>query len=617
MEGRRTPTDLPESNSTTAGLYNFFSHTTSSYYNSSPPNNAEALLAADKAARESLPRVYTIEFDPEDDSPDVNIGFLGDQGSADLTSPHQNQVAKLMNEVAGQYPLRMVLGGGDNFYPDGVSEPDESRFEQQFYIPYANPEYPNLKKVPFGLGIGNHDGGHCKVPKTISSMKAWSPISVPNVWPMKTNPLVGREAELVLIKHGMMADKSDPEGLKNKPEFFKQNTLNHKYLPKFFMPHFFYSLIFGNVQFFIFNSSTLAEDFLKKAEGDPSPFNQATWMECEYDKAIKAGRKTIFLLHHPLEALDKRNYTFGQEAKLYLSSEQIAKLCPMLGLNSESHQSNYSNASYNEILYYIIYLQLKMKPDLLLTSHFHALNYLIKGNICQIGSGSGGDELQDMLAYEKHLQVGSFLKDYGFVMLSFNKLKPTVFNIHIFTVNGKHLQFTNESIEPIRANKKRIKEIEIRTNEIIDPIQPINEKNIEEIYKLTEEIYKLTEESFKLTSIEAIRNIVLSACEKYQQFLAAKQAESKGYFLYTFMKSYTQCDIDVMHEMISFFNKAAIIKEHEVIPFLLEMLPRLSDKTENSLFADIRNNLIKKKYIAETELQLPPPNPIKTYFGYS
>jgi hypothetical protein len=570
MEGRRTPTDIPKTQSTTAGIYNFLSHTTSSYFSNSTPNNEEALVAADKAARESIPRVYTIEFDPEDDSPNVNIAFLGDQGPADLTSPHQNHVAKLMDEVAGTYPFRMVLGGGDNFYPDGVSTPDEARFESQFYVPYANPDYPNLKKVPFALAIGNHDGGHCKVPKLKSSMKAWSPIPVPNIGLMKTNPLIDSEAELVLIKHGMMAHKSDPEGLKNKPEFFKQNILNHKYLPKFFMPHFFYSLIFGNVQFFIFNSSTLAKDFLNKEEGDFSPFNQATWMKCEYDKAIDAGRKTVLLLHHPLEALDKRNYTFGQEAKLYLCPNEIAKLSHILKLKKESYDPNYFNASYNAILYNIIYKQLNMAPDILLTAHFHALNFLKKDNICQVGSGSGGDSLQDMLAYEQYPYVGSFLKEYGFVMLSFNKLIPSVFNIHLFTVNGKHLQFTNESKEPIRAN---------------------NEHSIE------------------------IRNIVLNACEKFQKFLAAKQTESKGYFLYTYIKSYTQCDVDLMQEMLAFFNKTTFIYLDDALDFLRVILPQLADQTENSLFADIRNNLIKSGYIAETELLSQPPN-IRTYFGY-
>ncbi len=75
---------------------------------------------------------------------------LGDTGSGNATV---RNVGRAMAEVLEQRGAEFVLLLGDNFYPEGVSGPDDPLWESHFMEPFPAERLP----IPFYAVLGNHD----------------------------------------------------------------------------------------------------------------------------------------------------------------------------------------------------------------------------------------------------------------------------------------------------------------------------------------------------------------------------------------------------------------------------------------------------------------------------
>jgi len=78
------------------------------------------------------------------------IGDIGGVPYPPYTTPSQKEVAALLAKVTGQLKCSFVLGVGDNFYFDGVSNITDPRFKQTFERTYD-------MDLPWYMIAGNHD----------------------------------------------------------------------------------------------------------------------------------------------------------------------------------------------------------------------------------------------------------------------------------------------------------------------------------------------------------------------------------------------------------------------------------------------------------------------------
>ena len=79
----------------------------------------------------------------------ASIVCVGDFGSGDK---NQKKVAKLMEYLIKKYNTDLIIGLGDNIYPEGVKSINDDKFIKQFEEPYQN--LP--KHIKFYNILGNH-----------------------------------------------------------------------------------------------------------------------------------------------------------------------------------------------------------------------------------------------------------------------------------------------------------------------------------------------------------------------------------------------------------------------------------------------------------------------------
>ena len=91
----------------------------------------------------------TVTLTPAEDGV-VRFAALGDTGEGNKT---QQDVADALARVCADRGCDLVLLLGDNFYPVGVTRPDDPQFERKFEQIYAGVE------APFFPVLGNHDYG--------------------------------------------------------------------------------------------------------------------------------------------------------------------------------------------------------------------------------------------------------------------------------------------------------------------------------------------------------------------------------------------------------------------------------------------------------------------------
>jgi acid phosphatase len=89
---------------------------------------------------------------PSQASSELGFEFLalGDWGQR---SEGQRRVARAMKQIASMYPPRFVISTGDNFYPRGVSDENDSLWAELFEKVYDSAEL----KCPWYSVLGNHD----------------------------------------------------------------------------------------------------------------------------------------------------------------------------------------------------------------------------------------------------------------------------------------------------------------------------------------------------------------------------------------------------------------------------------------------------------------------------
>jgi hypothetical protein len=78
---------------------------------------------------------------------------VGDWGAKRQDTVHELAAAMASFARLGNQP-DMILGLGDNFYPDGVRSVDDARFQTTWVQPFLS--YPELN-VPWHMVLGNHD----------------------------------------------------------------------------------------------------------------------------------------------------------------------------------------------------------------------------------------------------------------------------------------------------------------------------------------------------------------------------------------------------------------------------------------------------------------------------
>lgn len=76
----------------------------------------------------------------------IVIGDWGEKGNF-----YQRQVASAMEKMMAVEKIDFILTAGDNFYQDGVSNLQDSHFQESFENIYSS------KKVPWYITLGNHD----------------------------------------------------------------------------------------------------------------------------------------------------------------------------------------------------------------------------------------------------------------------------------------------------------------------------------------------------------------------------------------------------------------------------------------------------------------------------
>lgn len=95
------------------------------------------------------------------------VGDIGGVPYPPFQTPSQKDVAALLAKVTSQLNCQFVLGVGDNFYFDGVSNVSDPRFTLTFEQTYSN-----MKEIPWYMIAGNHD--HLK---NVSAQIGYSKVS--------------------------------------------------------------------------------------------------------------------------------------------------------------------------------------------------------------------------------------------------------------------------------------------------------------------------------------------------------------------------------------------------------------------------------------------------------
>lgn len=546
------------------------------------------------------------------------IGCHGDKDGG------TEKIMALLNEMVAKHPeLKpdIILILGDNYYPDGLQKPDDPRVQSQFYNVFANPEFEHICNIPCIVILGNHDAGR----DTHSYYMSYTNY-VPYVgYYAGVNPLRLEAAELQQVAHTYLV----------APETFQQTQIDYADLPKHCMPSLYHSWTFDNVELFGLNSNTYASEFLQllkayayanneavdqvchlatwlkslneqgiskvninKDETIDLARNQAAWLEKLYAKAKSANRATLFSTHHPLFTCGKRHYPGNWDAHHYLNSQEITLLNAILQLNPDAPDFKQqlqvvfsdeflksktldTNANYNDMLAKIICQFQKMSPDMVCSAHDHSIYYYNNQldascpiKICQSVSGGGSKrDKQYRFYFGESQNVGSFNRDQGLTFISCDKNNPHLFQISIHTLSwAEFLKSQGKDIAMPQCLFTNLNSIPIR--------QP--------------------EENDQLTRI---RQTVLAACETYLAFLEKEQG-TNGYFfstkstfggLFNTSNPHKLADVDLMHDIINFFNCPQPFDYATTIDFLFKKLKEFTNKdSENALYKDIQDRLTRE-----------------------
>ncbi len=90
------------------------------------------------------------EINKEIESGKLQFIVIGDWGEKGIF--YQKQVAFAMNKIIREEKVDFILTAGDNFYPAGVNDINDSHFKESF-----EDIYPFAQLIPWYITLGNHD----------------------------------------------------------------------------------------------------------------------------------------------------------------------------------------------------------------------------------------------------------------------------------------------------------------------------------------------------------------------------------------------------------------------------------------------------------------------------
>lgn len=358
----------------------------------------------------------------------IILGCQGEKGEA------QKNVARAINQFIKDNPGKrpdFIILNGDNDYEWGSDSPFAVGLQDFFYSIYNDPEFSELRNIPFFLTLGNHDAGrHSKI--------------------FEINTAYSKELELNQRAHTFL-----PNGVTHQTvdEIYAlltggdsleddENNLNLEDVPvdlsrlaSFNMFKDYYGLVAGDTHFICLDSNFLAEDFLDFHQ-KPNITNQITWLISEYQKAKQADRKIVITQHHPFKTCGKR--ILKPDTHHYLSETQQKELNRVLGSNTDS---------YNEFLR-LIFERLEIKAELTQVAHDHMLsiyddllkNPSSKDSCVQLTVGGGGGTLQRQESYADHPHFKAILEDHGFFYVEDT---GDGFEIEMKTLSNQTLKYKN------------------------------------------------------------------------------------------------------------------------------------------------------------------------------
>lgn len=388
---------------------------------------------------------------------------LGCQGEEGV---RQNDVARIMNEVAEQKRPSFILFLGDNIYGGAVQSTQDERFNSRFHNVYNLKE---LAPIPGLLILGNHDANLEN--STYYSNRFF--FNLPGINYIVNPYTTGKNVEKFEVAHTY---------LHKGAEFYKNNALPIHEMPKWNMPYYYssYHFVGTNTQLFCLNSNSYVNDFIRYLSADnmtdnsEDTENQTVWFDAGFFEAKKSGRTTLVATHNPLITSSKRALPEKYDAHLYLSSKQIQQMNYVLKIMASGKFTQeklhsilketdtdintkvgkmLTNGSYADMLYACFKIQ-GIKPDIVFAAHDHDLVYNCSNELCQVISGAGGStNLMRKHTDKHHATEGCFISEPGFVAVTCNSTHPTpsiLFDFH--TTNNQHLQFTNASHEPTQSS---------------------------------------------------------------------------------------------------------------------------------------------------------------------
>lgn len=292
--------------------------------------------------------------------------------------------------------------------------------------------------------------------------------------------------------------------------------------------------------------------------------NQFYFLSTEYPKCIAAGRIPVMVWHHPPVPAGARWWQQNYDSKYHMEADARIRLDRILQLPlgetdaeiqaylktvmeilicdikhiNKIHGIPYPTIDADNLCLQLIRLLAAhgMTFEAFLCAHDHMQQFLIvnglkevsqnyqptepvpfpyKGEraddlsnypIVQVLSGGGGGDLQGQYNFSFGEQMGFCLNNFGVTAMTFNPdtdpkdPEPIIFDY--YSINGRHLRFTNHSPVPVIAQPKPPKDRDFTDAELENYMKGM-----------------------------LLREIVSKACRKYQEFLNLKMKESNGTFL--------------------------------------------------------------------------------------
>ncbi len=381
-------------------------------------------------------QVYKLINSEQKNSADLRFCVFGCMGTG---GTDQKAVAKLLQEKVATMKEsekpEFIIILGDNFYNNGVDDPKDKAFNNNFHNIYY-PENSALRGIPCFVIPGNHDH------------------NLHRGFSGKTNGLTHFKKIEAQIQHtyndnNIHASYNDISR-ENVVAMFDSKVLDLAKLPQWNMPRRAYAITKNAVIMLMLDSSAYVQGYLKFLESKDEN-NQATWVDRLEKKAKSEGKRVIFCMHHPL--VTAGTHSADKDLEIYLAKEEIEKL----------RKNGIAGENYNQVLYEIMLKKQKLEPDLVCSAHDHSMAYFLEKvvGLRQLISGGGGGPLQPRTGLKEGSDLICSVIEHGFVMATVPAEEKEI-TLELVGVKGSHLKIKHLSGEFIREDRVEEKDNDIK-----------------------------------------------------------------------------------------------------------------------------------------------------------